>query len=170
MESGESPDSAVGFREVTVGYQFSCGRMADGSAKCWGRNLEEQLGDQTNMNSYYPVAVLGVSSIRQIRSGYGSTCVIRLDSGASPAREQVSCWGSNTSGEHGNGTQVPSGAVVDSDLSWVEPGAGDPVPELALGASSRHVYVSEGAGWMWGLNDEGQVGTPNVIEDRPVSF
>jgi alpha-tubulin suppressor-like RCC1 family protein len=177
LESADSSDTAVGFAEITLGYQFTCARMADATAKCWGRNLEEQLGDQGNMNAYYPVAVYGVSGIRQIRSGYGATCVIRRDVGSEPALERVSCWGLNTSGEHGNGTQGSSGIVVnssstavDSDLGWSEPAEGDPVPELALGASARHVYVSEGNGWLWGLNDEGQAGAGGGVEDRPASL
>jgi len=153
-----SVDIAVGFREVSVGNLYSCARYLDHTVKCWGRNLQKQLGDGSTTNRYYPTTVSGLTGVRQVQSGYSSSCVIREDAGVMPSVERVTCWGANASGELGNGTQLSSSVPVDSNLSaWNVPGTGDPVPELAMSASSQHVYVLEGSGWLWGLNDEEQV-------------
>lgn len=162
LESASKPFGMLGFREVSLGQYFSCARYLDGTARCWGRNLEGQLGDDSTVNRYYPVAVRDLAGIRNLRSGSSSSCAIRLDSSASPAQERVTCWGANSLGELATGNQNPSGVAMDSVLSWDAPQSGDPIPDLAMSAVSSHAYLTESTGKLWGSNSASQLGTQSV--------
>lgn len=45
--------------QVSVGLAHACARLSDGSLRCWGRNVDGQLGDGTLISSNVPVATLG---------------------------------------------------------------------------------------------------------------
>jgi alpha-tubulin suppressor-like RCC1 family protein len=42
-------------QELWVGSNFACARLSAGQVHCWGRNIENQLGDGSNTNRYVPV-------------------------------------------------------------------------------------------------------------------
>ena len=49
---------AASYKSIAAGRQFSCAVTADGSAQCWGRNAEGQLGTGDNANRSVPTAVV----------------------------------------------------------------------------------------------------------------
>lgn len=94
---------------VALGRDFSCALRTDGHVLCWGANDRGQLGAMTSMtSSTTPVEVLGIADAMAITAAAGGThaCALR-------ASGRVSCWGSNTSGQLGNGMVLPSAAPVD---------------------------------------------------------
>lgn len=82
--------------EVTVGYQFACGRLPNGSVKCWGKNDKGQLGNGTTATWLPPVTVRLPRPATHIDAGFAHTCA-RLDDNS------VRCWGSNGDGRLGFG-------------------------------------------------------------------
>lgn len=86
----------TGVAEVCTGYQFSCARLTDGRAACWGYNFSGQLGNGTTTTSNVPKAVSGISTATKIACGYGHACAIL-------AGGSVKCWGDNAYGQIGNG-------------------------------------------------------------------
>lgn len=49
----------AGVTQVAAGREHTCARLSDGGAKCWGRNLDGELGDNTfTANRLTPVDVL----------------------------------------------------------------------------------------------------------------
>ncbi len=97
---GKSATSSIGiitFVRMSAGSGFSCGLSTDGTAYCWGRNLQGQLGDGTTVNKLTPTKIATDVKFASISSGVATTCGIAT-TGA------TYCWGANNSGQVGNGT------------------------------------------------------------------
>ncbi len=114
--------------------------------ECWGNNLYGQLGDGTyTARSTASVPVSGLSGATAIAAGYLHTCAI-VAGGA------VECWGANSFGQLGDGTNTARST------------AGVPVSSLsgatAIAAGSAHTcaIVAGGAVECWGDNSQDQLG------------
>jgi alpha-tubulin suppressor-like RCC1 family protein len=154
-DAGPSPCSktpvAVGggltFAQLAGGGAHTCGLTSDGSAYCWGSNVNGQLGDNafTNRDAPVPVAT-GVKFVR-IDAGTQHTCALTSDG-------KAYCWGSNTRGQLGDGTTtLRSGPVaVTGGLTFQRIAAG--------GFSIGHTCALTigGAVYCWGDNALGQLG------------
>ncbi|MBL8681718.1 MAG: hypothetical protein JNK05_21295 [Myxococcales bacterium] len=143
---------------VSVGDRFGCALLGDGSAWCWGRNDESQLGyessdlcperlsnGQTRSVACHkaPQQVGGVRDAIAVSAGASHVCVLTASKG-------VRCWGSNTFGQLGNGATLPSVAAVA--VSGIEDAS-------AVASGARHACaVVRGAVFCWGLNDQLQLG------------
>ena len=44
--------------QLAVGFAFTCARLRNGTARCWGRNHHGQLGDGSFDESHVPVTVI----------------------------------------------------------------------------------------------------------------
>ena len=70
---------------IATGSSHSCA-VAGGTVACWGANNNYELGNNTNVTSYVPVAVVGITgTATAIAAGQISNCAIVADA--------VSCWG-----------------------------------------------------------------------------
>jgi alpha-tubulin suppressor-like RCC1 family protein len=113
--SSSLPVDIVGLTDVqeVAAYAYhTCARLANGDLRCWGNNTDGQLGDSTKLSSNTPVAVVGLAGeAAALAQGgafnifvetYGGdfTCAALTDGDAQS-------WGSNRSGQLGNGG-VPS--------------------------------------------------------------
>ncbi|MFN8444277.1 MAG: hypothetical protein U0175_26075 [Caldilineaceae bacterium] len=131
---------------ISSGNNHTCALLNNGSAKCWGLNSSYQVGDGTNLTRLTPTTVnLNSVSIKAITSGRRHTCA--LTTGGA-----VKCWGSNSSGQLGDGTSNFRTAPVDVL------GMNDGVTAVAAGGDftcalrQDHLYC-------WGANESGQLGT-----------
>ena len=127
---------------------FTCA-VVSGAAKCWGANSSGQLGNGVSgysAGSNVPVAVSNADSgISAISTGDTHACAV--DSGA------VKCWGSNGSGQLGNGLKSYSATNTLVSVSGVSSG----VTALSLGYS-HSCAVTTTALKCWGSNSYGQSG------------
>jgi alpha-tubulin suppressor-like RCC1 family protein len=94
--------SGVTWASLTAADKYTCGLSTGGAAYCWGVDGEGQLGSATafaNTEAGTPALVdtpAGVSW-SAVFPGLTNTCAITTTGAAY-------CWGTNTSGEIGNGT------------------------------------------------------------------
>jgi alpha-tubulin suppressor-like RCC1 family protein len=133
-----------GVTALAAGAEHTCALVA-GEVRCWGANFAGQLGDGTNANRDTPTVVATLPyPATAIAAGGSHTCAM-LASG------QVKCWGSNFSGQLGDGTNTNRNAPVDVvGLSW---------GVSAVAAGSEHTCALVAGGTRcWGANFSGQLG------------
>ena len=78
---------------------MACALHAGGSALCWGRNGDAELGDGTQTDAPFPVAVAGLHDALSISAGSDHSCAVR-------ANHTVLCWGFNWQGIVGSNPQL----------------------------------------------------------------
>ncbi len=140
---------------VSVGYYFTCALLDNHTVACWGSNDSAQLGRNTSdvAQSSTPIAVgsfapSGSSGGAAIDSGAHHSCTIRV-SGA------VTCWGMNSQGQLGTGTDLPS----KQTMSVASGGAmvGRTAQEISAGLSHTCAVLDNNALACWGSNSDGQL-------------
>lgn len=96
-----------GVTVISAGTRHSCAATSAGGVKCWGANYHGALGDGTEDRHFAPVEVSSLSSgVTAVASGHDYSCAL-LGTGG------VKCWGSNASGQLGDGTGVDRLTPVD---------------------------------------------------------
>jgi len=161
---------------ISVGTNYACAILDDGSLKCWGSNGAGQLGQgdevargdgPNEMGNNLPAINLGTGQqIRQVSAGQGMTCALLTSA-------KIKCWGSNFTGQLGLG---------DTNDRGDQPGEmGDALPIVDLGTNYQATsIVSTGAGHAcailtggrlkcWGANGSGQLGLGDTMTrgDQP---
>jgi len=89
-----------GVTAVSAGSSHTCA-IHNGALKCWGSNGNGRLGNgiTTNRTVLIPIPIIGLeSAVTAVSAGSGYTCAIH--NGA------LKCWGSNHSGQLGDGTRT----------------------------------------------------------------
>lgn len=143
-----------GVASVSAGYSHTCAVTTGGAVKCWGWNLNGQLGDGGTTGSRVPVDVVGLSSgVASVSAGTGYTCALSSVGG-------VTCWGLNGLGQLGNGTTSSSSTPVDVV------GLGRGVAALSTGYTHACAVTTGAGATCWGPNNDGQLG----IGELPGSY
>lgn len=155
--------------EVAVGIQFACARLTDGGARCWGwannANYYGQLGDGTNALHTSPAPVLQggapLTGVAQVVTGHHFGCA-RMVAGT------ILCWGSNESGQLGDGSATGTGRRRATPGPVA--GIADAV-ELVAGHLHACARLAGGAVRCWGSNGAGQlgVGATSPLSATPVA-
>ncbi|MBI2061726.1 MAG: hypothetical protein HYT87_18450, partial [Nitrospirae bacterium] len=150
-ESTASGAPARPFRQGVAGGQYhTCSLVSGGTIRCWGRNLNGQLGEGSTTDSILPVAVSALSSAVDVASGEAHSCSLLSDG-------TVRCWGSNSDGQLGDGSTAQNSVpVAVSALSSA----------LAVAAGQAHscALISDGTAKCWGDNVVGQLGNGTSVD------
>lgn len=146
--------------DVTVGYHHACLVGVRGRVWCWGLNDEGQLGAVPSDPQPQPMKVEGIPEpARSIDAGLSDTCAVtQLD--------DVYCWGDNTLGQLGTGTQS----------AWEPPSRVRHLPNgarsVAVGGGHTCVVATSGMVRCWGLGvrvtglfEPSVLLTPTLVED-----
>ncbi|MGE3138106.1 MAG: RCC1 domain-containing protein [Thermoleophilia bacterium] len=137
--------------QISTGDGHRCAVRQAGGVSCWGDNGRGELGrdPETHGSSGRPLAVPGVTGVRQVAAGDSFACALRSNGTAV-------CWGDNTSGQAGAGIGNPNG-----DLTEVPPSEVVGLTEaVQIAAGNDHACAVRAGGSVvcWGSNQFGQLG------------
>ncbi|MBN2358988.1 MAG: hypothetical protein JXR83_06015 [Deltaproteobacteria bacterium] len=163
--SNQSCVELAGVGSLGVGSDHACAVLADGSVQCWGDNGSGQLGTGVGDEAANPTPVCGndltgscsaqLGEVAQVVSGTAFTCALTTSG-------QVKCWGANSYGQIGQGTDV--GVPLPTRVCLTGSDIGGNCTPLAtvtaLAAGSSHVcaLLQSGHAMCWGNNWSGQLG------------
>jgi alpha-tubulin suppressor-like RCC1 family protein len=136
--------------------RHNCVLLQDGTAWCWGRNSDGQLGigvtyPPNNSVITMPTRVVDTglpgSGFVDLEGGEYHTCGLRSDGSAW-------CWGKNNFGQLGNNdttsTNLPVAVATAQRFT-----------AIAAGKNGTCALNLSGAIWCWGKNDVNQLGVPS---------
>ena len=147
--------SLTSISQISAGVYHTCAVISDGSAKCWGRQDGNRLGNSGSGSRSYPVVVPSVSNAVKIDAGTDHSCIVRSD-------KTMRCWGADTRGALGDS------AVSSTAEEVVVVPAANAV--LAFGNTTCAINDADGKARCFGSNEDGQHGIEgggpsNLIRD-----
>ncbi|GIE72882.1 hypothetical protein Apa02nite_089900 [Actinoplanes palleronii] len=141
--------AGVTFTQLSAGSGGpTCGVGDDGQAYCWGFNAAGQLGNGDTETQYSPMAVNAPAGVTftHVSAASNYSCGLAGDGGAY-------CWGSNDSGQLGDGSTADKLSPVAVDAP-----SGVTFTQLDAGYTNACGLGSDDAVYCWGTNDHGQLG------------
>ena len=136
---------------IAAGYH-TCFITQEDAVQCWGTNENGQVGDGTNTPRILPVNVSGMTSgVEAIAAGAWHTCAL-MDA------HDVKCWGRNSHGQLGDGTNVDRNSPVSVT------GLITDVQSIAAGGEHTCVVYVTGDVACWGANYGGQLGNGTISD------
>ena len=159
--SGRVPVAVTGgltFQSLSAGGYFAghtCGITTSGAAYCWGDNSAGQLGiGSLDVSAHsQPAAVSGGLVLASVTAGLGQHTCARTAAGV------AYCWGLNSYGALGNGTQAQSAVPVAVS-------GGIAFAQLIAGGYIGHTcgLKSDATGYCWGENEVGAIGDGTTVD------
>lgn len=120
--------------------------------KCWGWDLNGQLGDGTTSDRSIPGDVTELTSgVSAISAGAEHACALTTSGG-------VRCWGMNTYGQLGDGSTTDSSTPVEVT------GLESEVVAISAGYSHSCTVTTLGEVKCWGRNNYGQLGDGSTAD------
>lgn len=155
--STQGTDVLGGVTQISAGSRHTCALLSDQTLRCWGRNVEGQLGDGTTTNRRNPVQVL--TGVQQVSSGVEHTCAL-LTGGT------VRCWGGNIDGRLGDGTTTDRQSPVQVLASGFTQGTDvlGGVTPISAGRHHTCALLSDQTVRCWGANGDG-ISTEGALGD-----
>lgn len=170
-----TPAAALSFRQVSAGIFHTCGVTPDDRAYCWGLNADGQLGNAMNTGpelcdnfpcSTRPVPVAGGLRFRLVSVGGDHTC------GVTPG-DLVYCWGFNSAGQLGNGTNTGPETCAFGRACSTRPVAvagGLQFSQMAAGFGHTCGATPDSRAYCWGSNFFGQLGDGSTTINHLTPF
>jgi alpha-tubulin suppressor-like RCC1 family protein len=154
-------DGISNAKTISSSSSAACALVSGGKVRCWGDGTDGVLGNGTasgdsgipSIWANGPVDVKGITGATSVSGGgngnLGGHVCATIKAGG------VACWGSNSSGELGNGVSgarlSPVRVVGISNATGISAGSWDTCARLA----NRQVKC-------WGLNNKGQLGNKST--------
>jgi alpha-tubulin suppressor-like RCC1 family protein len=132
--------------KLALGESHTCALTDAGGVKCWGFNNQGELGNNSIAQSLVPVDVTGLTS------GAASIGASKFHSCAVTTGGAVQCWGQNTSGSLGDGTQTER--HVPTNVFGLTSG----YSTVSLGSNHSCALSAVGGTMCWGGNSVGVLG------------
>ncbi len=151
-------------QDVAAGSAHSLALAQNGAVWAWGLNSSGRLGDGTGTSR--TKAVLALDAVGPIS---GTSAVAVGDAFSLALRQgSVWAWGLNSYSQLGDGT-ITSRSKAVPVLTTSGSLAG--ITALAAGANHGVALKGDGTVWVWGYNNQGQLGLGNTLtQNRAVSI
>src|SRR5437588_6957911 len=152
------------FSSLSAGWGPTCAVTANGSAYCWGDNLDGALGVGADTGSvqscsvgpcsYTPLAVAGGLAFTTLGAGNFPAC--GLTSGGA-----AYCWGDNSTGQLGIGVNAAPDTCSRGPCGRTPVAVAGGLTFTTLNVGTQHTCAraTDGSWYCWGLNNYGQLGT-----------
>jgi alpha-tubulin suppressor-like RCC1 family protein len=137
---------------VNGGWEHTCALKSNGSAVCWGNNLNGELGDGTTVTRTISTAVIGMTDAVAISAGgngagfnndhRGRTCALK-------ANGSTVCWGDKSYAISGSGLVQATPTVVAGLTDTAA---------LSMGSGHTCALKTSGAIVCWGDDRFAQIG------------
>lgn len=153
-------DGPVHFASISAGGGHTCALTIDGKAYCWGLNGDGELGIGATGAQNKPVAVVDPEGdspqYTSITTGYAHTCALATTG-------KIYCWGYNSSGMLGIGTNVAQNKPM-AVLDTIDGG----IQFAAVEAGYFHTCALSTAGraYCWGSGSNGRLGNGGISTQR----
>ncbi len=154
-------------KEIDLHAGTVCVLTLDSAVYCWGYNAGGHIGNATTVSSSSPVAVLqgaippGVT-IKDIDVGASYVCAVGTD-------DRIYCWGINTGGQLGDGSQTARTTPVQTLLGAMP--SGGQVIGLSAGSNNTCAIVSGQRAYCWGVGSTGRNGDgTTTLRTSPVQI
>jgi cysteine-rich repeat protein len=144
--------------QIAAGGSHTCALLTNGNMRCWGDGNSGRLGygdtdsfGDGSLPSDAGDVPIG-APVSQIATGFSHTCAVLMSGHAL-------CWGVNSSGQLGDGTDDPKGDEMGEkpeDLELIE--LGGMATAIAAGREHTCALLENGTVKCWGKGDTGRLG------------
>jgi len=156
--SSEPVNGLSGATDVKAGFKFGLALMGDCTLRAWGTGNKGQLGNSLQQTEPHPVAVTGLTEVKEIAVTNAHAMALRYDG-------TVSTWGASEFGERGNGEknfertarQTEPSVFVPRDRPTKVPSLSG-VKQIAAGGWRDYALLANGEVMAWGSDEKGQLG------------
>lgn len=153
-----------------TGLLHTCGLDSSGHAYCWGTlhynvaPLGSDVGVSFTTGSPTPLSVPPGVVLTSVATGLFHSCAIAFDGAAF-------CWGENSIGQLGTGSfSVPTFDTTNTQAYPQPVVGGVKFVQIASGQGEFTCGVAVGGGaYCWGVNDDGQLGSPPDFARCPIA-
>jgi alpha-tubulin suppressor-like RCC1 family protein len=134
---------------ISAGNSHNIGIQNDGTLWAWGKNIQNQLGNGSVVNSNIPLKIGSDTDWKYVCSGDEYSLAIKNNG-------TLWAWGKNDKGQLGDNTTIVKTipTQIGSD-SWLFVSAGT---DHTLGVKSN------GTLWAWGRNNNGKLGDNTTVD------
>jgi alpha-tubulin suppressor-like RCC1 family protein len=142
---------------ISAGVDHTCAIVESGKVKCWGYNVDGELGNGDTANRADPVYVRSIDGATALSAGDIHTCAV-VAGGA------VKCWGGNRRGQLGNAA-IPTGRGAMSTTPVDVTGPTGPLTgalSVVAGNNDTCAMMSGGTIQCWGDNSGNLLLGPDV--------
>ena len=136
--------TALRFRQIVPGNDYTCGVTLANAVWCWGSNVDGVYGDGSTVSSATPIQTSGGHLFSSLSAGAFHICGLTTAGAAY-------CWGYNEDGSGGNGTTTNQHTPVPVS-------GGHSFQSIAAGNAYSCALDLTGAAWCWGDNPDGELG------------
>lgn len=143
----------TGVTTLSASAGHTCGRLGNGTVRCWGDNRYGQLGDGTIDDRSSPVAVNPLDNARSVATGTAFTCVEMWNA-------RARCFGLNDHGQLGSLANLGLGNPNVSPLEVTNLVDAGPI---SAGFDHTCTRTTTSGVKCWGSNAQGQMGSVTAV-------